>query len=66
MKIDVKFRDEEGNVVLEGHLNRMETAYLLQYAINNLMAEGVMFNLDQEQAEEDETVRFNFPEEKLN
>lgn len=60
MKIDVKFRDEDGGIQLEGHLNRAEVGFLLQYSINNLMALGAEFMIDKEETKEDE-VRIVLP-----
>jgi hypothetical protein len=71
MKIDVKFRDEDGNVTLEGYLNRNEVSFLLQFAINELMAEGVRFNIandldEDEEPDDDDEARLEFPKEELN
>lgn len=61
--IDVKAKDEDGNVVIEGKLNKNEIGFLLQYAINDLVSAGVQFHLQEEQDDEDENpdVRFKFP-----
>jgi cytoplasmic iron level regulating protein YaaA (DUF328/UPF0246 family) len=61
MRIDCKFKDEDGNIQVEGHFNKAEISFLLQYAVNNLLAEGVMFNIQQEEQDENE-VRIKFPE----
>lgn len=69
MKINVKFKDEDGNVTVEGFLNRNEVSFLLQYAINNLMADGVMFNITGDQDEDpddDAPSRITYPEGTLN
>jgi len=60
MKIAVDVRDDEGNLKLSGELSKKEVSFLLQYAINQLMAAGVVFNLTQEPSE-DET-RFSMPD----
>lgn len=42
IKIEVKTRNEEtGDIEFAGFLNQVEVAFLLQYAINSLMAAGV-------------------------
>jgi len=56
--IDVKAKDEEGNIVLEGKLNRREVSFLLQYAINDLMMAGVQFHLN---APDEDESRMEFP-----
>lgn len=48
MFIDVKGRDDDGNVLFEGKLNRAEVGFMLQYAINDLVHAGVQFNLQEE------------------
>lgn len=48
MMIDIKTKDEQGNIIFEGTLNRKEVGFILQYGVNDLLAAGVMFNLDQE------------------
>lgn len=65
MKWDVKAKDEEGNVVVEGYLNRKEVSFLLSYAVNSFLAQGVQFAFgdedDDEPGENDEP-RFKFPQ----
>lgn len=63
MMIDVKTRDEDGNIIFEGSLNRKEVGFLLQYSINDLMMAGVQFNLHEEDEGES---RLKFPKEELN
>lgn len=46
MKIDVKSKDKEGTVLFEGSLNKIEVGFLLNFAINNLMAMGCIFDMD--------------------
>jgi hypothetical protein len=53
MQIDVKARDENGEVLLEGKLNRQEVGFLLGYAINDLMHSGVVFNLQKQENGDD-------------
>lgn len=67
MKWDVKFKDEDGNVTMEGYLNKKEVAFLLGHAINSFVAQGIMFNLgdpDEEPGDDDEP-RFTFPGQRL-
>ena len=53
MQIDVKARSDDGEVILEGKLNRQEVSFLIGYAINNLMHEGVLFNLQPQEDGDD-------------
>ncbi len=66
MHIDIKTKDEDGNVLFEGKLNRNEVGFLIQYAVNDLIAAGVQFHLDQEEDEDedddDAQMRLEFPE----
>jgi hypothetical protein len=67
MKIECKAKDEEGNVLFEGLLNRKEVSFLLQYSINDLMSAGVLFNLDEPDEDDDNpAMRIRFPEGTLN
>jgi hypothetical protein len=61
MKINVKVKDEDGGIHLDGYLNRAEVGFLLQYSINNLMALGTKFMIDKEESYEDE-VRIVLPQ----
>lgn len=65
MQLDVRFKDEEGNVTFEGKLTKREVGYLLQYGINGLMAQGVLFNAERE-AEGDDDNRFETDKDLLN
>jgi hypothetical protein len=47
MQVDVKAKNEDGDILFEGSINKKELSFLLQYSINDLMAAGVMFNLDE-------------------
>lgn len=67
MQIECKAKDEEGNIIFEGMLNRKEVSFLLQYSINDLMAAGVLFNLDEPDEDDDNpAMRIRFPEGTLN
>lgn len=68
MQIDVKARDEEGTVLLEGKLNRNEVSFLIGYAINDLMHQGVIFNLQEQDNGDDDDApsRISIPKENLN
>jgi hypothetical protein len=61
MKIDVKAKNEEGELIFEGTLNRREVGFLLQYAVNDLMVAGVEFNLQEPDDDDDEPLRMTFP-----
>lgn len=63
MLIDVKAKNEEGDILFEGSLNRREVGFLLQYAIGDLLAAGVQFNM--QEPDENEPLRFKFPEQPL-
>lgn len=69
MQIDVKARNSDGEVLLEGKLNRNEVSFLIGYAINDLMHQGVLFNLQQQQEngdDDDAPSRISVPKENLN
>ncbi len=72
MKLRVKAHDEEGNVVVDGHFNRNEITFLLNYAVQDLLNAGVQYHLeepyDEEADEEDDDslIRFEFPKQELN
>lgn len=62
MRIEVKERNEEtGEIECAGWLNKTEVSFLLQYAINQLMAIGAVFDLKKEQEEKDESLRIKLP-----
>ena len=49
IKLDVKEKDEEtGEIKVVGTLNALEVNFLVQYAINALMAQGVLFELSEQ------------------
>jgi hypothetical protein len=53
--------------LFEGKLNSKEVSFLMQYAINDLVAAGVMFNLDEPDDDEDNpNMRIKWPEGSLN
>lgn len=60
MKLDVKAKDDEGNIVFEGKLDKGEVSFLIQYAINDLMAAGVQFRMEQDEDEEDTQLKFDY------
>lgn len=67
MQVDVKAKNEEGDILFEGKINKKELSFLLQYSINDLMAAGVMFNLDEPDDDEDNpAMRIKWPESTLN
>lgn len=59
--IEVKTKDEEGNIIFEGTLNRKEVGFILQYGINDLIGHGVLFQLQEEDDEDDPPLRMKFP-----
>lgn len=62
MLLNVKAKDEEGNILIDGKLNKKEVAYLIQFSINMLLADGVRFNLEEpsEDDDGDEQLRLDF------
>lgn len=62
MLLNVKAKDEEGNILIDGKLNKKEVAYLIQFSINMLLADGVRFNLQDDSEDEagDEQLRLDF------
>lgn len=61
MNIEAKFKDKHGNITIEGVIQQQEVSFLLQYAINVLMGQGVKFELDDEGEEEQQSVKMKFP-----
>jgi hypothetical protein len=61
MQIDVKAKNEEGEILFEGKLNKFEVGFLIQYAVNGLMSSGAIFEL-QRPTERDDEVRIKFSE----
>ena len=47
MKIKVIGKDENGNVQIEGEINKREASFLLNYAVNDLLSAGVQFYIDE-------------------
>lgn len=60
MKLDVKAKDDEGNIVFEGKLDKGEVSFLIQYAINDLMAAGVQFHMEQDEDGDDTQLKFDY------
>jgi hypothetical protein len=60
MKLDVKAKDDDGNIVFEGKLDKAEISFLIQYAINDLMAAGVQFRMEQDEDEDDTQLKFDY------
>ena len=56
MKLKVTGKDPDGNVLVEGYINKREASFLLNYAVNDLLTAGVQFYLDEpyDQALDDE------------
>ena len=68
MKLRVKTQDEEGNVVVDGLVNKRELSFLINYAVNDLLIAGVQFNLDEpydaaldDEDAEHQPLRMKFP-----
>ncbi len=68
MKLRVKSFDEEGNIVIDGYINKREMSFLLNYACNDLLNAGVQFNLDEpydsgldDEDAEHQPLRMKFP-----
>lgn len=67
MKIEVRARNEEtGDVEFAGYLNRHEMGFLLQYAVNELLTQGVKFNLTYDEPNDDDEPRITHPKEQVN
>ena len=65
LKLEVKSRNEEtGEIEVVGFLNKSEVTYLLQFAINYLMAIGAEVDLKQQaqNAEGEDAMRIIMPE----
>jgi len=61
--IEVIAKEEDGTIIFQGKLNKQESSFLLGYAINDLLAAGVQFHL--EQPDEGES-RLKFPASAMN
>jgi hypothetical protein len=67
MEIKVKAKNPDDSLIFEGALNREEVGFLLQYAINSLLAQGVQFDLQEDPSEKDDEpekekpIRLKFP-----
>ncbi len=69
MKLKVTGKDENGNVLVEGYINKREASFLLNYSINDLMTAGVQFYLDEpydpaldEEDADDQPLRIKTPD----
>lgn len=62
MKIDVQTQNEDGGVAFNATLNKAEVNTLLQYAVNNLLAMGFIFENQVLEEDDEETVRIKRPE----
>ena len=68
MKLRIKSFDEEGNIVVDGYINKREMSFLVNYAVNDLLSAGVQFNLDEpydsgldDEDAEHQPLRMKFP-----
>lgn len=59
MKLKVDFKDENGVTHVKGELTQGEVGFLIQYAVNNLLANGVRFELDRPEQDKE---RIQVPE----
>ena len=71
MKLRVVTRDEDGNVLVDGYINKRELSFLINYGVNDLMQAGVQFNLDEpydaaldDEEAELQPLRMKFPSNK--
>ena len=60
MRLEVKEKNEEGELETVGTLNPKEVSFLVQYAINELMAKGCIFEINKH-TETDE-IRITLPD----
>jgi hypothetical protein len=60
VKLNVKAKDDEGNIIFEGTLDKSEVSFLIQYSINDLMAAGVQFRMEQDEDEDDTQLKFDY------
>ena len=68
MKFKVTGKDENGNIKVEGLVNKREASFLFNYSVNDLLSAGVQFYLDEpyDEALDDEDaelqpLRMKFP-----
>ena len=68
MKFKVTGKDENGNIKVEGLVNKREASFLFNYSVNDLLSAGVQFYLDENYDEaldaedaEDQPLRMKFP-----
>jgi len=68
MKLKVIGKDANGDVQVEGTINKREASFLLNYSVNDLLSAGVQFYLDEpyDEALDDEDgehqpLRMKFP-----
>jgi len=47
MKLKVIGKNENGDVIIEGLINKREATFLLNYSVNDLLSAGVQFYLDE-------------------
>jgi len=52
MKLKVIGKDANGDVQVEGTINKREASFLLNYSVNDLLSAGVQFYLDEAYPEE--------------
>lgn len=52
MKFKVVGKDENGDIKVEGLVNKREASFLFNYSVNDLLSAGVQFYLDEPYPEE--------------
>lgn len=67
MKMHVKAIDPDtGDATLEGYLNKAEINFLVGFAISELMADGVRFNLSMDEPDDEDEARIEYPQGHYN
>ncbi len=65
MKIDVTTKNDDGSISFNASLNKAEVNTLLQYAVNNLMAMGYVFDTRLLPEDDDTSNRFQNPKQEV-
>lgn len=62
MKIHIKAIDPEtGDAEMDGYLNKAEINFLIGFAVNELMADGVRFNISMDEPDDEDAARIEYP-----
>lgn len=64
MRIEVREKNEKGDINTIGELNPTEVNFLVQFAINHLMARGIKLELEEAGSDEDgaDLMRIKMPD----